>query len=267
MLMQQERIENGDGYQTVERAFELLESLAGGPRGVTELAVELGLEKSTVSRMLKTLAGLGYAVQPEKRGAYQLGPRVLYLADRYLDANRLIREARPVLERLALEARASAHLAREVGSQFLVVAKEASPELIQVASAVGGSCVPHASALGKVLLAGMKPALRMRWLQDPLQRFTEKTIVDRAALADEFELIERRGYALEAGEEHLGVGCIGAPVRDAGGRWIAALSISGPLRGTPFKLDREHIELLLAHARALSAALGYREAPAAAPVG
>ncbi|MCZ7647587.1 MAG: IclR family transcriptional regulator [Planctomycetota bacterium] len=251
-----------EGHQTVERAFEVLEVLAAeGPQGVTGLAARLGLEKSTASRLLKTLGGLGYAVQNGPRGTYQLGPRVLFLAERYLDENRLAREARPVLKRLSQEARASAHLARQVGAQFLVVAKEASPEQIQVASEVGAPTSPHASALGKVLLAAQAPAARRDFCVFPLQRFTEKTLVEPRALEAELEAVSRRGYALETGEEHPGVGCIGAPVRDAGGHCVAALSISGPIQGTPFRLDKAHIRMLTDAAAELSRRMGHGNGP------
>jgi DNA-binding IclR family transcriptional regulator len=72
--------------------------------------------------------------------------------------------------------------------------------------------------------------------------------------------VRRRGLALESEEEHPGVGCIGAPVRDSSGRWIAAVSASGPLRGTPFRLDAAHIAMVLETAQALSQRVGLSEA-------
>src|SRR5262245_46289673 len=132
-------------YLSIQKAFRILEHLAErSPQGVTEIAAALGLEKSSVSRLLKGLADLGYLTPSARRGQYEVSPRVLVLAQRYLEGDRLIQEAQPVLRDLARQARATAHLGRMVEGQTLVVAKESSPELIQVATQVGGRITPHA---------------------------------------------------------------------------------------------------------------------------
>ena len=245
-------------YLSLEKALRILELLAErSPRRVTEITQELALEKSGVSRMLKTLAGWGYAAANGERGSYRLGARVLLLGERYLQSDRLVQEARPVLRDLALAARASAHLAVAVGRELLVVAKESSPERIQVETRVGGRAAPHASALGKVLVATASPKERAARLASPLPRFTDRTITDRRRLDRELADVRRRGYAFEIAEEHPGVGCIGAPVRDASGAWVAAVSVSGPLQGTPFRVDAAHARLAVEKAREISRRLGY----------
>jgi len=251
-----------NSYQTVEKTFRILELLAtNAPLGVTEISIELGIEKSSVSRLLKTLFGLGYVVQSGHRGRYQLGPRLLYLGDCYLRENRLLKEAEPILQELAFATRSSAHLAVRVGEQLMVLAKEPSPERIQVASSIGSPVSPHASALGKVLLAGMDEKERQRFLPEELIPFTEHTIVDRRRLLEALDEVRRNGYALETSEEVMGVGCIAAPVRDSADRWIAALSVSGPLHGTAFRQDARSIELVVQKALALSALMGYQPDP------
>jgi len=117
---------------------------------------------------------------------------------------------------------------------------------------VGGSIVPHASAMGKVLLAGMSEKDRAPFLKGPFARFTDKTIVEAGVLSRTLQEVRRRGFALESGEEHAGVGCIGVPIRGRADRWIAALSISGPLTGTPFRLDARHRALTLEAAAEIS---------------
>lgn len=245
-------------YRSLEKALGILELLAErSPRGVSEVADAVGLDKSSVSRLLKALSGWGYAALSGGRGRYQVGPRVLALGALYLQADRLVAEAQPALRDLAAGTRASAHLAVAVGNQMLIVAKEPSPERIQVDSRVGGRIAPHASALGKVLLAGLPETERAAFLQSPLPRFTGRTIIDRRRLERALDAVRRRGYALESGEEHGGVGCIGAPVRDGPGRWVAAISVSGPLRGTPFALDRRRVALVVAAAAGLSRRMGF----------
>jgi DNA-binding IclR family transcriptional regulator len=233
-------------YLSIEKAFRMLEILAvHSPRGVTEIADELGLKKSSVSRLLKALAELGYAEQSAQRGQYRMSPKVLMLAQCYLEADPLVTAARPLLHELALAVRASAHAAVLVGREVVIVAKESSPERIQVTTRVGGGTPLHASALGKVLMADLSDTERRALLAAPLARFTDKTITDPRKLEQALDQVRDQGYAIEVEEEHPGVGCIGAPVRDPGGRCVAAVSIAGPLHGTPFKIDAKHRQLVV----------------------
>jgi DNA-binding IclR family transcriptional regulator len=236
----------GGRYESLRKAFEVLELLAArSPRGVTEIASALGMQKSGASRLLKALSGWGYVVQDLQRGRYQSGPRVLALAEHYHQGDHLLQIAQPVMRELAGSTRASIHLGLVVGDRMLVAAKEPSPETIQVQSRVGGAIIPHASALGKVLLAGLGERERAAFLKRPLARFTEHTIVEPSRVERMIRDVRRRGYALESGEEHPGVGCIGVPIVGRADRWIAALSVSGPLAGTPFRLDARHRDLAL----------------------
>jgi DNA-binding IclR family transcriptional regulator len=170
------------------------------------------------------------------------------------------------MRELAQKSRASVHLAQVVADRMLVVAKEPSPETIQVASRVGGPIAPHASAIGKVLLASLGEKERTPFLKPPLARFTDKTIIEPRALAKVLQQVKERGFALESGEEHAGVGCIGAPIVGRNERWIAALSVSGPLTGTPFRLDARHRALALEAAAEISRRLAL-EPPAGSDLG
>jgi DNA-binding IclR family transcriptional regulator len=245
-------------YLSIQKAFRVLELLAGAPspQGVTEIAQALELEKSSISRLLKSLSELGYVVQGSRRGQYQVSARLVTLAQQFLGSDRLTREAGPVLRELAANARASAHLAVLVRGEMVIVAKESSPGLIQIATRVGGGAPLHASAMGKILLAGMAPEELAGFLNRPLRRFTDKTITDPRKLRKVLDDVRRRGHSFECEEEHGGVGCIGAPVRDPQGRWIAAMSIAGPLRGTTFRLDAGHVKLVVEKAAELSRLVG-----------
>ena len=247
-------------YVSLEKGLRILEVLAGrGPRGVGDIASELELEKSNASRLLKSLAELGYVSQNARRGQYQLSPRILMLAQGYREGERLLIEAQPVLRELALEARASAHLGVLVDNQAIVVAKEPSPERLQVSTQVGGRIPLHASALGKILLASRGDEDLSRLLAPPLTAFTPNTLTSKKSLLKAVERVRQEGYAFESGEEHPGIGCIGAPVRDASGQWIAALSVAGPLQGTPFELDEPHLALVLKKAQELSQRVSHFE--------
>jgi DNA-binding IclR family transcriptional regulator len=249
-------------FQSLEKAFRVLELLGErSPRGVSEIADELGLDKSGVSRLLEALAEMGCAKALERRGQYGIGPRVLALAGSYLRDERLALEAAPILRELALAGRASAHLAVWVDGQALIIGREPSPERIQIAARLGARLPLHASALGKVLLAAMPTDDLAAALDAPLQRFTDRTITGARALRAALAEVRERGYATEAEEEHPGVGCLAAPVRDAQGLCLAAMSLAGPVQGTPFRLDAAHARLVADAA----AELGRRVGTAAAP--
>jgi IclR family acetate operon transcriptional repressor len=243
----------GKTHASLQKGIQILELLAErSPQGVTEMAGALGLELSGMSRLLKSLADVGYVVPGPRRGQYQSSPKVLGLARGYETRDALVREAAPLLRALALKTRATAHLAVAVRRQAIVVAKEPSPERIQVVTSAGLPIVAHASALGKVLLAALPERELEEFLKAPLPRFTEHTITDPRKLRRELERIREKGSAFESEEEHRGVGCIGVPVLDAGGRWIAAISAAGPVHGTPFRLDQAHLKMVLQTALELS---------------
>jgi len=240
-------------YGSIQKAFRIVELLAErSPLGVTEIARELVLEKSSVSRLLKNLCKMGYARQDTERGKYILSPRILMLAHHYQSGNRLVKEVQPILQTLARAARASAHLGILVDSHLMIVVKEPSPEVIQVTSETGGHMPLHASALGKVILAGQTEDVCTRLLKTPLKRYTKNTITDLKSLRRALQEVRQQGYALEIEEEHLGVGCIAAPVRDTAGQWVAAVSVAGPVQGTPFKLDARCRQLVVQKADELS---------------
>ena len=243
----------GNPYLSIQKAFQILELLAAqSPRGVTEIALELGLKKSSVSRLLKALSELGYAAPDVQRGKYQVSPRILSLAQNYIEGDPLVQEGRPILQELSQAVRANAHLAVLVNGALVIVALEPSPERIQVRTRVSGNTPLHASALGKILLASLPEEDRMAMLPSPLSRFTPKTITDPRKLQKALAQVREEGYAIELEEEHPGVGCMGAPVRDSEGRWIAALSVAGPLHGTPYKVDQKHLRILTDKAAELS---------------
>ena len=240
-------------YLSLQKGFRILELLSmRSPRSVGEIAEQLQLENSNASRLLKSLSELGYVSQSVRRGQYQLSPRVLMLAQGYMEGEQLLKEAQPILQELALSVRASAHLGVLVDNQAIVVAKVPSPEKLQVASRVGGQIPLHASALGKILLAGRDEDNLEELLGKPLKAFTENTITQFDELRAALKQIRELGYAFESGEEHPGIGCIGVPVLNSSKKWIAAISVAGPLQGTPFKLDSAHVAIVLQKSNELS---------------
>ena len=257
-----QRAKSEYAIQTVTNALRLLEAFdADEEIGVTELARRLHLHKNNVFRLLATLEDKGYVEQSDDSERYRLGSSCLRMGQSFVRTHGLTRWARPVLEALAEETRETAHLGvlRDFGVVHLD--GEQAPGLVVTGLRVGMRLPSHCTALGKVLLGCAPPrtleAFDRRLASTPVEGFTEETIVDRDKLIEHLHRVAAQGWALDLEECARGVVCAAAPVHDASGRLVGALSVSGPA----FRLDRDELEdrvvgLVAARAIQLSRQLG-----------
>ncbi len=226
-----------DGVQSLERAFVLLELMAdaGGEVAISRLAVDSGLPVSTIHRLVRTLVGRGYVRQvPSRR--YVLGPRLIHLGE--CSSRTLATWAQPHLTRLVDAIGETANLAMLDGSQVAYVAQVPSRHAMRMFTEVGKRVMPHCTAVGKALLLGT-PADELRLLlqRNGMPRRTDMTITDPDVFVDHLAAAARAGYAIDDGEQEIGVRCVAVPVSDAPVR--LALSISGPApRMTPELVER-----------------------------
>jgi IclR family acetate operon transcriptional repressor len=222
----------GGGVQSVERAFELLETMAaaGGMVGLSKLSQESGLALPTIHRLVRTLVDLGYARQEPSR-QYSLGPRLIRLGE---SASHLLGTwSRPYLTRLVDAVGESANLAMLDGDQVVYVAQVQSRQSMRMFTEVGRRVHPHCTAVGKAMLAD-RPAADVRALLDRtgMPAHTEHTITESGRFAEELERVRGQGYAMDDGEQEIGVRCVA--VRVIGSPNPLAISVSGPApRMTP----------------------------------
>jgi IclR family acetate operon transcriptional repressor len=211
--------------QSVDRAVTVLEILAReGEAGVTEIAVELGVHKSTAFRLVAALENRGLVAQHMDRGKYRLGVGILRLAGATTARLDLVQESRSICERLALEAGETINIAVHADGFALYLDQVAGPSALQTRNWVGQRLALHATSNGKVLLAYLPDAR----VVEPLERYTEHTVVDPADLEKQLEEVRRRAYATTVDELEIGLTAVAAPIRNLDGRVIAALSASGP---------------------------------------
>ncbi|MDT0276641.1 IclR family transcriptional regulator [Blastococcus goldschmidtiae] len=223
---------DGDGpalVQSVDRALAMLSVLADrGSAGVTDLGAELGVHKSTASRLLATLEAHGLVEQLGERGTYRLGFGLVRLAGAsaaQLDLTRLGREA---CERLAAELDETVNLAVRDGDSVVNISQVQGSASVGLLNWVGRRTPLHATSSGKVLLAFGPAAVRRGRRSAPLERYTPATITDTAALEQVLDEVCVRGWAATEGELELGLNAVAAPVCTADGGLIAALSVSAP---------------------------------------
>jgi len=218
--------------QSLARGLKLIELLAASEEsaGVTELAGELGIDKSSVSRLMRTLVAYGFAEQDPKTRRFRLGPQVVRLSRTLLTQMPLREEAKPYLRDLVDRTGECAHLAILAQGQALYIDQVESPASLRVTTGVGTLAPLHCTALGKCLLA-FDPALPP---PADLPAFTHHTITDPAVLRAHLERTRSEGYAVDDEEYNYGVRCVAAPVCDYRNKVIGAIGISGPAgRVTP----------------------------------
>jgi IclR family acetate operon transcriptional repressor len=248
------------GVQSIERAFDILEHMAdaGGEVTLTELVSRTGLPMPTIHRLIRTLVDRGYVRQAPSR-RYALAPRLIRLGE---GASRLLNVwVRPHLEQLVDALGETANMALLDGDQVVYVAQAPSRHSMRTFTEVGRRVLPHCTGVGKALLAQLDPAeAREIVVRTGMPAQTPRTITDPARLLRELAQVRTRGYAIDSGEQEIGVQCVAVPVPDAPA--LTAISISGPeARLTPPVVERA-VPLMQEVARRLSEELTYDGASA-----
>jgi DNA-binding IclR family transcriptional regulator len=251
--------EAGTSLQSVDRALHVLELLADwGSGGVSELAGEIGVHKSTAFRLLGALEARQMVQQDTDRGKYRLGFGLVRLARRVNVQLDLSEQARPLTDGLARTVGESINVA-VLREHFAVNVVQSQGEASVVSQNWIGQLTPlHATSSGKVLLAHLDGARQAELVGRELDSFTPSTLSDPELLTKELRSVLELGHAVTYGELELGLNGVAVPVRDEDGRVIAALSASGPA----YRLSRDRIAeilpQLLATAAEVSWRMGYR---------
>lgn len=220
----------GTASQTLDRGLQILEAFSEERPFLTvgELARVLGLNKTVVFRLVKTLAARGYLVRQQGGNAYGLGLRLAVLGSLVQMHDHLAQAAYPEMKALAAVTRESIYLAVLREGRSECVAAVDSSQVLKASYRVGFRGPLHAGATGKVLLAYAPRAVLEGVLSAGLPAYTPRTITDPAVLWEDLQRIRRQGYAVSAGELDPGVFAVAVPVLSDVGAAIASLSISGP---------------------------------------
>jgi DNA-binding IclR family transcriptional regulator len=227
--------------QSVDRALTILGILARlGEAGVTEIAGELGVHKSTAFRLVATLESHGMVEQNEERGKYRLGVGVLRLAGATTARLDVVQEARPVCRKLAADSGETVNIAVLSDRSALYLDQVAGQSALQSHNWVGQHIPLHATSNGKVLLTGLS-ADEIEKRLPRLPSYTSETVTSKARLRRELAEVREQGYAVAVDELEVGLTAIAAPIRNAHGDVIASLSVSGP----SFRLTEARVKELI----------------------
>ena len=215
---------------SVERALDILEFVAEAERGQTnsDISRRLGIPKSSASYLLRTLEGRGYLRRARDSGRYRIGVKVLGLGQSAISGLDLRRFAGPVLRELVDATGLTGHVAILDHGRAVYIDRAEKPGFIRINTWVGRELTIHSTSVGKVLAADLPvEELDQILARDGMAKKTPKTLLTRADLLRELELVRQRGYAVDDEENNLAVRCLAVPIRDENGRVRAALGFSG----------------------------------------
>ncbi|WP_414943935.1 IclR family transcriptional regulator [Amycolatopsis sp. cmx-11-32] len=244
--------------QSVDRAISVLELLArNGETGITEIAGELGVHKSTASRLLSVLENRGLVEQLGERGKYAIGFGVVRLAGAATGRMDLAKLGRRTCQGLAETLGETVNIAIADDGVAINISQARGSAAISTQNWTGQRTPLHATSSGKVLLAYLGDVERKRLLRRKLERFTPRTTVDPDELTAELERVTEDGYAACFEELELGMHAVAVPVLGPGGDVVAAMSASGPSYRLSKQRVRQIVRLLTEASADLSAQLGY----------
>ncbi|MGH3495526.1 MAG: IclR family transcriptional regulator [Sciscionella sp.] len=244
--------------QSVDRAISVLELLAKyGEAGVTEIAVELGVHKSTVSRLIGVLAARGLVEQLGERGKYVIGFGIVRLAGAAAGKMDLAHLGTPICEQMAESLGETVNIAVLDGDSAINISQARGTAAIAAQNWTGRRTPLHATSSGKILLSSMPEEELERIIAGPLTEFTPLTVTEAAPLRSELERITRLGSATCFEEYEVGLHAVAVPVHGPDHRVVAALSASGPSYRLSRSRARQVVEELRSAAEELSTQLSY----------
>jgi DNA-binding IclR family transcriptional regulator len=240
--------------RSLERALHLLAVLeeGGWPMGVTELGRSSQLSKATVLRIVSVLEKYGFA--EKRQGRYRLGAAALPLAHAYVLGNELTRVALPVLQELAQTSEETASLYVRLRFKRILVQRVEGLHPLRFVLPIGQRLPLHVGA-GKALAAVMPPEELQQMLDELGEMYLSSgERLTRKALLAELDRVRRQGYSVSHGEHMVGTVAVAAPVFDADGATIAAVSVVGAAD----RLTLKKIEWLTIEVRGAANAIAER---------
>ena len=204
---------------------------------MTQVADQIGINKSTVHRLLGTLEKRRFVQRDSATGAYQLGIRLFQMAYLTLEHNDLRRLATPFLRRLCEQYQENVDLSVLDDMDVVFVNHLEGPQRVKVASATGQRLPAFATASGRANLAYLPGEAVRGILARGMPCYTQYTPLSLEAVLDDLRLTRERGYALSEQEYEDGINAVAAPILDGSNRPFAAVAIVGPA----YRLTRERM--------------------------
>lgn len=226
--------------------------------GISELAKRLKVAKSTVHRLASTLLNEGLLEQNPDNGRYALGFGLFALGSQVRSRLNVASVSKTYLHALRDQSGENVRLAILSGKSAVFVHDFESPESVRLRPITGQYRPTYATAEGICPLAGLRLSILEDYLSGPLEALTPNTVIDKDALLEKIRRVRRAGYAIEDEEFETGSRTIAAPVYQAEGSIIAAISLAGPRERIRKRAFPELADQVAQTALMISERLGYR---------
>jgi DNA-binding IclR family transcriptional regulator len=215
--------------QSVDRALAILDILRVGGRRLSDISRQLDVDKSTVSRMLSTLAARGFVRRDEGTGSFELGAQLAVLGQAFHQTFRPGREVGPLLDRISDLCKETVAFTFYEGGEAIYMDKRDGIHSLRTHSRIGYRAPMHAGASGKAILAFLPEAEADAIIRrEPLRRFSDNTITDPDALKADLARIRKQGYVISVEEIDIGTMGIGVPLLNWDDYPVGSISVSGP---------------------------------------
>lgn len=244
----------------LDRGLDVLELLGkdGKPATVAEITQRLKLPRASVFRILITLQQKGFVETDPSGKAYRIGPGVLRLGYQLLATRSVVKVAQDDIEQLARETGVSAHLIVRDGTDIVYLSHAPGNSNFISNLGIGDRLPAHATPAGQILLSELSAdEIAALYKGRSLESLTAQTPRSRRSLLETIQKSAKRGYVLSYGAVHAGGKSIAAPVRDASGKIVAVIDISGPDQAFNEDLEDGYLPDVLKTSGRISARLGY----------
>jgi DNA-binding IclR family transcriptional regulator len=222
--------EKNNTIRAVDRALEVLLcfSVDTPALSMTEISVMVGINKSTVHRLLATLEEKRFVRRDPETGIYRLGFQLLQMANLTLEDVNIRHVSLPFMRKLNEEFRETVDLAILDGDEVMFVDALESPQRIKLAAAPGQHLPAYNTASGKAILS-LLPEREIVWIYKKYNQESGPGFESNLeAFLDDLAETRQRGYALDCEGLEAGINAVGSPIRGVNNRPIASLAIAGP---------------------------------------
>lgn len=247
------------GSRGVRRALDILELMLqrGEAATVAEIVEALAIPKSTAYELVRTLCEAGYLEHMGKKGSLFLGRKLFELGMAYRSQIDLLEEGSQVIEALRDSTGETVQLSVLENDMMLVLGKEEGSRPIRIISRIGSRVPVNWAAAGRLLVSDLSDARLSELLRRTVRQSPSgRAILDVERLIQQIRRFRRQGYAMEINEANDHAGCVAAPVIDASGRCVAAISVVAPEQRLGKSNRQKLIAAVCAAAERLSGRLG-----------
>ncbi|MEJ0085298.1 MAG: IclR family transcriptional regulator [Pseudomonadota bacterium] len=248
--------------QPLLKAIDVLKCVGQHPEPLSlkEIALLVGLPKTTVFRYLRTFQSAGMIVYEKERDLYRIDTRIVGMINLGNEMERLRKVCLPHMQTLCNLSGETVNLGVLEGSDIVYLEIIQSPAATKFQARVGSRHPVHTTSIGKVMLANMSAESRTAALPRVLRQRTRRSILERKNLFTELDTISSLGFAEDDGENEDGALCVGAPVFNASGSVIAGLSVSAVAANIREDWKQQMTPRIVTEARSISAELGFEAA-------